>query len=134
MSRPARNALPTSTRERLAQDFTRAVALRQLYPQLSEVRIEFDFQDGTTRPPSSQSFSCFPAARAFFRYACPCHSCNGEFDLTALVAELAGKGSKTPRTKSMSLTCPGQRAVVLNERTPCPVVASVRINTTQNKD
>ena len=42
MSRPSRHVLPTNTRERLAYDFTRAQPLRDLYPQLAEVRVEFD--------------------------------------------------------------------------------------------
>ncbi len=107
MSRPSRHVLPTNTRERLAYDFTRAAPLRDLYPQLAEVRVEFEFQDGTLRAPSPQAFSYFPAARGFFRYACPCHSCSGEFDISSHVAELAAKADKPQRNRRLNLTCPG---------------------------
>src|SRR6478735_9203005 len=93
MSRPSRLASPANNRERMKMDFTRSAPLRQIYPQLAEVRVEFEFQDGTTRSPSPQAFSYFPAARGFFRYACPCHNCSGEFDLSDQIAELAGNTS-----------------------------------------
>jgi hypothetical protein len=130
VSRPSRHVLPTNTRERLAYDFTRAQALRDLYPQLAEVRVEFEFQDGTLRAPSPQAFSYFPAARGFFRYACPCHSCSGEFDISTHVAELAAK-SGPQRNRRLNLTCPGQRALDINERVACPIGASVRVSATQ---
>lgn len=130
MSRPSRNALPTNTRERLTYDFTRAAPLRELYPQLAEVRVEFEFQDGTTRSPSPQAFSYFPAARGFFRYACPCHSCSGEFDISSHVAELAAKSDKPQRNRRVSLSCAGQRALDLNERVACPIGANVRVSAT----
>ena len=130
MSRPSRHVLPTNTRERLAYDFTRAQALRDLYPQLAEVRVEFEFQDGTLRAPSPQAFSYFPAARGFFRYACPCHSCSGEFDISSHVAELAAKAGPQ-RNRRLNLTCPGQRALDINERVACPIGASVRVSATQ---
>jgi hypothetical protein len=122
--------LPTNTRERLAYDFTRAAPLRDLYPQLAEVRVEFEFQDGTLRAPSPQAFSYYPAARGFFRYACPCHSCSGEFDISSHVAEPAAKAG-TQRNRRLNLTCPGQRALDINERVACPIGASVRVSATQ---
>ena len=130
MSRPSRHVLPTNTRERLAYDFTRAAPLRDLYPQLAEVRVEFEFQDGTLRAPSPQAFSYYPAARGFFRYACPCHSCSGEFDISSHVAELAAKAGPQ-RNRRLNLTCPGQRALDINERVACPIGASVRVSATQ---
>jgi hypothetical protein len=131
VSRPSRHVLPTNTRERLAYDFTRAAPLRDLYPQLAEVRVEFEFQDGTLRAPSAQAFSYFPAARGFFRYACPCHSCSGEFDISSHVAELAKKADKPQRNRQLKLSCAGQRALDINERVACPIGASVRVSATQ---
>jgi hypothetical protein len=106
-------------------DSVRAATLRELYPQLAEVRVEFEFQDGTTRSPSSQSFAYFPAARGFFKYACPCHNCSGEFDLSGFVAELAGKGGRTPRSRSVRISCTGQRA---HEHINCPICAQIRVS------
>lgn len=130
MSRPSRHVLPTNTRERLAYDFTRSVPLREIYPQLAEVRVEFEFKDGTTQSPSPQAFSYFPAARGFFRYGCPCHSCSGEFDISGYVAELAAKSDKPQRSRKLSLACTGQRAQDLNARVPCPIDASIRVSAT----
>ena len=101
-----------------------------MYPQLAEVRVEFEFQDGTLRAPSAQAFSYFPAARGFFRYACPCHSCSGEFDISTYVAELAAK-TGPQRNRNLKLTCSGQRALDINERVACPIGASVRVSATQ---
>jgi len=129
MSRPSRHMVPTNTREKIAYDFTRAAPLRDLYPQLAEVRVEFEFQDGTTRTPSPQAYSYFPAARGFFRYACPCHSCSGEFDISTYVAELAAKADKPQRKRNLNLSCAGQRAPGVPDRT-CPIGASVRVSAT----
>jgi hypothetical protein len=128
MSRPSRVASPANNRERLKMDFTRSAPLRQIYPQLAEVRVEFEFQDGTTRSPSPQSFSYFPAARGFFRYACPCHNCSGEFDLSGCIAELAGASNGAQKTRRLNLSCTGQRAQVINERVACPIAARVRVS------
>ncbi|MET0292709.1 MAG: hypothetical protein ABW136_10130 [Steroidobacteraceae bacterium] len=127
MSRPSRFALPTNARERLKLESTKAPALRQVHPQLAEVHVAFTFQDGTTQPPSAQSFSYFPAARGFFRYSCPCHSCDGEFDLSTLVAGLAGKSSGSERQKEVELSCSGQRAHENSERVPCPIRARINL-------
>jgi len=128
MSRPSRFAKPTNSREKLKQDFTRSVPLRQIYPQLAEVRVELEFDDGTLQSPSSQSFSYFPAARGFFRYSCPCHSCNGEFDLSKHVAELAGKTASKGRSRNIDVSCSGERARDSETREACPVVAQVRVS------
>jgi hypothetical protein len=107
---------------------TRATPLRQLYPQLAQVRVEFEFQDGTERSPSPQAFTYFPAARGFFRYACPCHSCNGEFDLSGHVAELAGRAEAGQRSRRVSVPCTGQRARSLQSLENCPISATVRVS------
>jgi hypothetical protein len=128
VSRPARTAIATTSRERLRQASHRAAPLREIYPQLAEVRVEFEFQDGSSRTPSPQAFSYFPAAHGFFRYACPCHSCSGEFDLSDHVAELAGKVGKSPRNQSVNIPCPGERVAEMQARIPCPITAQVRVS------
>ena len=128
MNRPSRSATPTNTRERLLQEFARAATLRQVYPQLAEVRVELEFKDGDSPSPSPQSFSYFPAARGFFRYACPRHSCSGEFDLSTFVAEVAANDASTPRTRRLDVACTGQRVHELNERLACPIGARIRVS------
>lgn len=127
MSRPPKSGLVLRGRERLKQDFTRAASLRETYPQLAELCIEFEFEDGTVRAPSPQSFRYFPAARGFFRYSCPCHSCDGEFDLSDQVAELVGVG-RVQRSRQLQVFCAGQRAQENNTREACPICARIRVS------
>lgn len=122
----------TKNREQLKLDFSRAAPLREIYPQLAELRVEFDFDDGSDRPPSSVAFAYFPAARGFFRYACPCHSCNGEFDLSAEVAELAGEVNRQRRSRRVQVTCTGLRLQESRTREPCPICARIRMSATLN--
>jgi hypothetical protein len=130
VSRPPRQGAVLSNRERLKLEFTRAAQLREIYPQLAEVRVEFEFDDGTPRKPSPQAYSYFPAARSFFRYSCPCHTCSGEFDLSGHVAELAEKAGRTPRSRKVSVSCTGQRAQDADPHSTCPICAQVRVSAT----
>lgn len=133
MSRPPRSGPTTNTRERLRQEFSRAAPLREIYPGLAELRVEFEFQDNTARAPSAQTYAYFPPARGFFRFACPCHSCSGEFDLTGYVSELAAKDGGPQRSRSISLSCTGQRAHEVNLRADCTISAHVRVSATLQK-
>jgi hypothetical protein len=119
-----------SHRERLKLEFTRAAPLREIYPQLAEVRVEFEFDDGTPRKPSPQAFSYFPAARGFFRYACPCHTCSGEFDLSTHIAELAEQAGRTQRSRKVNFSCTGQRLQEADTNSGCPICAQVRVSAT----
>ena len=129
MSRPSRQSAVLSSRDRLKLEFTRAAPLRDLYPQLAQVRVELEFDDGTPRRPSPQAYSYFPSAQGFFRYACPCHTCNGEFDLSAHVAELAQQSGRSQRTRKMNFSCSGQRAQDAEANASCPISAQVRVST-----
>jgi hypothetical protein len=75
--------------------------------------------------------TCIRSWRGFFRYACPCHSCSGEFDISTYVAELAAKADKPQRNRNLKLSCSGQRALDINERVACPIGASIRVSATQ---
>jgi hypothetical protein len=101
--------------------------LRQLHPQLAQVSVRFEFQDGSARAPSAQSFDYFPAARGFFRYACPCNGCSGEFDLSCHVADLASRAGPVPLSVRVSMPCTGQRARDVNTRVDCPISARVLV-------
>lgn len=118
----------TGSRERLRQQFTRSVPLRQIYPQFAEVRIELEFRSDGRTTPSAQSFAYFPAARGFFRYACPCHSCDGDFDLSQQVAELAVTGRDERCSRSVEVACVGERAGDAEQRAACAVVARARLS------
>jgi hypothetical protein len=119
--------LATRHRDRLKLECGTAPPLREVYPQLAEVRVEFEFEDGTTRAPSDLAFTYFPAAHGFFRYACPCHICNGEFDLTSQVAGLAGRAGNQRRSSRVSMACTGQRLQESGDPASCPVNARIRL-------
>jgi hypothetical protein len=128
VSRP-RAPLPDS-RKLQKQELDRATPLRELYPQLSELRVELDFDDGTALPPSLQSYSYFGGARTLFRYACPCKGCDGELGLHDYIAEVATAGAWRAEHKQVTVTCPGQRMHASHERTPCPIRISISISAT----
>jgi hypothetical protein len=73
--------------------------MRARYATIAKLQIDLSFLGSSRPPPSPQSHSYYPPARAFFRFACPCSECDGEFDLSGQVAELAEvKRSRTWRT------------------------------------
>jgi hypothetical protein len=119
-----------SSREQLKLDRSRTAPLREIYPRLAEVYVEFEFEDGTTRAPSSTAYSYFPAANGFFRFSCPCYSCNGEFDLSAHVAELANETGRKQRTRRVQVSCTGLRVREMSVHEPCPVCARIRVSAT----
>jgi hypothetical protein len=118
----------SARRERRQQDFSRSPALRDRFPGLAEVRIELSFADETALPPSMQSYCYFPAARAFFRYPCPCHACSGEFDVGAIIAAAAEDSARGPHDQSENLACAGVRAHG-TDTVPCPIRAEIRVHT-----
>ena len=125
-----RPKLPVNNRERLKLEYTRAASLRELYPNLAQVRIEIQFADGTSHEPSPTNFSYFPAARGFFRFACPCHTCSGEIDLSRHVAELAEKPGQRPRSRRLQISCTGLRIPEKFAREACPICADIHVSAT----
>ena len=98
-------------RTRRLSDRVAAPALRTAFPQVENLRIELNFSDRTAHAPSLQQHILYPSARAFFRFACPCFECDGEFDLTGavnkLVADPAGSKRRINRTATDTLACQG---------------------------
>jgi hypothetical protein len=130
VSRPARFAASRNGRQWLKGEVEKVASLEQRYPSFAEVHVTFEFEDGTKQPPSSQSFTYFPAARSPFRYPCPCHGCNGEFELHEYIAELAATKDRTRLTRHVTLACPGQRIQAREERVACPIRAGIRFSAT----
>jgi hypothetical protein len=118
---------PVSTSEwrrgQMQTDRTRAPAMRDSYPQPGHLRIELNFVDDSERSPSPQLHSFYPAARAFFRFTCPCAECDGDFDLTPAVDALmagAGKGPlTTERVAHGHLLCQGIHLRDRENSKPC---------------
>ena len=91
----------------------RADPLRKLFPGIEQLRIELLFHDPETHlpPPSPQLRTLYSAAPAFFRFACPCTDCDGNFDLTDAVTTLITNSEGRSRSASFAgqLSCHGVR-------------------------
>jgi hypothetical protein len=104
---------PLPRREQLMSERMRAAPVHKLFPRVEQLRIELVFHDPMNRlpSPSPQSHTLYSAASAFFRFACPCADCDGDFDLTDAVTALVSTG--VPREGSAHssgcLGCQGTR-------------------------
>jgi hypothetical protein len=113
----------------------RSPAMRLAFPGLALLNVELTFADrngtGPKEPvPSSQSHAFYPPARAFFRFTCPCADCNGEFDLSASVAQLAAADGRGIRHVTANLQCNGVRARDRITGAACPIELHCRIAAT----
>jgi hypothetical protein len=99
-------------RERLMKEHVSAAALKERFPGVEQLRIELLFVDPNARSsPSPQMRTLYSSAPAFFRFACPCADCDGDFDLTDAVTTLIanGAGRKRPVSLDGHLSCQGVR-------------------------
>ncbi|MBS0386993.1 MAG: hypothetical protein JSR15_00830 [Proteobacteria bacterium] len=122
--------VPTFGEQRRAgrqNDRLQAPALRSRYATIGKLQIDLSFSGTSGSPPSPQSHSYYPPARAFFRFACPCSECDGEFDLSGQVDELAEVKRPSVRTAAGRLGCEGMHFRERATATPCPVVLSWRL-------
>jgi len=130
----SRKALGISAQRRMQMQSARAAsaALRDRFPQVTTLRFELRFEDRDGRPPSPQQHTLYPAARAFFRFACPCSECDGDFDLgpavTALVGELSESRRAVTGAVSGQLGCEGWRARERANSRPCTIELHYRLS------
>jgi len=105
-------------RERQRRDRATAQPLRVMYPQFASLRLEFVFAESNPEvsPPAPHLLVMHPPTQAYFLFACPCADCDGEFDLTTVVADLARSREQNARGR---LECGGQRIRDKNGRAPC---------------
>lgn len=103
-------------RERQRRDRATAQALRNAYPQFASLRLEFDFSEPDTSAPAPQALVLHPPSQAYFVFPCPYADCDGEFDLTSVVAALARSGEASCEGHQR---CGGQRARDHRGRLPC---------------
>ena len=98
-------------REMMLSERNRSAALRRVYPDVAQLRIELVFSDLSDHIPSPQRHTLYPAAPAFFRFACPCTDCDADFDLMPVVAKLLDGTSarKCAATVSGHMSCHGVR-------------------------
>ena len=95
-------------RDRLRNSRAAALALREVFPAVQQLRLDLLFRGPASTIPAGQSHTLHAAARAFFEFPCPYADCDGEFDLsTAVRAALADPTYST----TGELECLGKRAV-----------------------
>lgn len=113
----------------LHADRAKAATVRDAYPAAGVIHIHLAFSDPQP-PPSPQLHSLYPAAYAFFRFACPCIDCDGQIDLAAAVAELASAGApakRAARSLSGRIACQGIHWRDSNHSEPCRIQMTYRI-------
>lgn len=103
-------------RERLRRSRATALALREVFPSVQQLRLDLCFRGPGATTPATQSHTLHPAARAFFEFPCPYADCDGEFDLGAAVG--AAVADPAHRTEG-ELECRGKRAVRLGATEHC---------------
>jgi hypothetical protein len=127
----ARKSSKITGRERLMSERTRSAPLREVFPNVDQLRIELVFNDASAFIPSPQLHTLYPAASAFFRFACPCADCDGDFDLTGAVAALLLEASAGRRridaTSSGRMNCQGVRLRDMAGQKDCPMQLSFRL-------
>lgn len=95
-------------RERLRRNHATALALREVFPAVQQLRLEFLFRGTGSTTPAMQSRTLHAAARACFEFPCPYADCDGQFDLsTGVKAALADPTHHA----TGELECSGERAV-----------------------
>lgn len=95
-------------RERLRRNRAMALALREVFPAVQQLRLELLFRGGGPTTPAMQSHTLHTAARAFFEFPCPYADCDGEFDLSPAVN---GALADATHRATGELECSGKRAV-----------------------
>lgn len=122
--------VPTFGEQRRAgrqNDRLQAPTMRARFANIAKLQIDLTFAGTSRPPPSPQSHCFFPPARAFFRFACPCSECDGEFDLSAAVAELAEVKRPSARTGSGRMACEGVHFRERATAAPCPMALNWRL-------
>jgi len=103
-------------KERIRRQRLAAPPMRIAYPGLALLNLRFSFVDGSPRPPVAQTHILHPPAAAFFHFGCGFADCDGGFDLTGTIAELAGAGK---REAVRQFECKGVRARDRASGQPC---------------
>jgi hypothetical protein len=130
----ARKTISVGAQRRAQMQAARAgaPALRDRFPQIGRLCIELDFENRGGITPSPQQHTLHPAARAFFRFPCPCAECDGDFDLTtaimAVLEQPEPRGRRTARVASGRLQCEGWRARDRATGRPCTIELRYRLS------
>jgi hypothetical protein len=112
---------PSARRDQLVKERTRAGPLRHAFPRIEQLRIELSFSDARGRAHSPQVHTLYPAARAFFRFACTCTDCDGDYDLGSAVTALLKSTSPGTRSARGTLICDGRRRDLPGDGATCSI-------------
>ncbi len=115
---------PANRAERMRTSRAAALALRVAYPGVRQLRLELSFEGASTHEPAAQSHLLYPAARAFFEFPCPHSGCDGQFDLTSVVARTVADETEVCEGR---MQCTGSRAQQHNSRQPCGLQLSYSV-------
>jgi hypothetical protein len=124
---------PSARRDQLIRERVRAAQLRQSFPQIEQLRIELTFNDARGRAHSPQVHILYPAARAFFRFACTCNDCDGDYDLGNAVAALFKNTARGTRVARGSLVCDGTRRDLPRDGSTCSIRIDYQLTSTAAK-
>lgn len=122
LAKSSKGAVPR--REQMLYARARSTAMRQVFPQVEQLRVELTFGNSRGLSPSPQVHTLYPAAAAFFRFACPCADCDGDFDLAEAVTALAKSALATSRGH---LVCNGTRRDRSSDNAACAVRVDYRL-------
>ena len=93
-----------------------APTLRELLPNAAQVWVELAFDADVRLAQAARVFTIFPAAQAYFVYACPFGDCDGMFDLNEPVfAMLRAHSCQT----TGALHCGGHKSRRADPGPPC---------------
>jgi len=93
-------------REKSLRKREAAGTLATAFPRSEQVRIHLQFVTTDGPVPAAQTHALYPAAQAYFEYACPHGDCDGKIDLNKVVIPLLREsGTQADGT----LHCPGTR-------------------------
>jgi len=119
------------SRDRLRRDRAAALALREAFPAVQQLRLELLFQGSSATTPAPQSHTLHEAARAFFKFPCPYADCDGYFDLGAAIeAAVADPAHRATGEQG----CSGKRAVRLGAKEPCQLRLNYTVTATRHPD
>ena len=122
-------------RGQLLIDRARAQPMRELFPQVEKIDVELRFTDRNTFSHSPQCHTMHPGAAAFFRFACPCVGCDGDFDLGPQVRQAVAEaaGPRRPQGIAGRLECTGNLVRFPGGPGPCQLALDYRVTSTLQK-
>jgi len=113
-------------RERQRRDRATSKPMRVSYPQFASLKLHFEFReaDPDVVAPVPHLLFMHPPSHAYFLFPCPHADCDGEFDLTSAVADLARSHESSCDGRQV---CGGQRVRDKNGRGPCQLALKYTI-------